>query len=87
MKPTIRPKAILTGNVKQTLAELNLRQVWLHRAVFRGKDDEGPVLVFSVNNPTLLNDVELRDYAIHHSAREHPKLNECEKIAKQRIRF
>lgn len=86
MKPAIRPKAILTGNVKQTLAELNLRQVWLHRAVFRGKDEDGPVCIFSVNNPTLLNRVELRDYTVHHSAELHPKLSECEQIAKQPIR-
>ena len=86
MKPVIRPKAILTGSVKQTLAELDLKHVWLHQAVFRGQDEDGPVCIFSVDNPKLLNNVELRGYAVHHSAKLHPKLNECEQIARQRIR-
>lgn len=86
MKPVMRPKAILTGSVKQTLAELELKHVWLHQAVFRGQDEDGPVCIFSVNNPTLLNKVELRDYTVHHSAELHPKLSECEQIASQRIR-
>ena len=86
MKPAIRPKAILTGSVKQTLAELDLKHVWFHKAVFRGEDEDGPVCIFSVNNPNLINNVELRGYAVHHSAELHPKLNECEQIAKQRIR-
>ena len=60
--------------------------VVLHRAIFRGEDDEGPVFIFSVNNPKLLNDVELRGFSVHHSAKHHPRLEECEIIARQRIR-
>ena len=83
---TLRPKAIIAGSVKQTLSELNLKHVWFHRAIFRGEDDEGPVFIFSVNNPKLLKDVELRGFSVHHSAKHHPRLEECEKIARQRIR-
>ena len=83
---TLRPKAIIAGSVKQTLSELNLKHVWFHRAIFRGEDDEGPVFIFSVNNPKLLNDVELRGFSVHHSAQHHPPLEECEIMARQRVR-
>ena len=82
----LKPKAILSGNIKQTMADLELKGAWFHRTVLRGMDEDGPVMVMSVNNPSVLSDMELRAVDVHHSASEHPRLRECLTLAKARVR-
>lgn len=80
------PIAILTGNVRQTLTELTLDEVWLHRGIVRGTGAGGPVCILPVDKPSLFKEETIEELFVHPSALHHPKLPEFEELVQRCIR-
>lgn len=79
---SLRPIAILTGDVKKTLGELKLDHIWVHRGVLRGFGTGGPVCILPVDSPVLFKDEPIDGLFVHPSALAHPQLQEYEDLVR-----